>query len=378
MLDITTFLAGPLVARNLADLGADVIKVEPPAGDPTRGLPGSPFSPLWLNVHRGRRSVVLNLKTEAGREVFGALAEHVDVIAENFRPGVADRLGIGPDVLCARNPRLIYASITGFGGAGPLGDQLAIDGAVQAMAGAFELSERNGLGSWPVAIPVADLAGASAATQAVLAALYARQTTGRGCRIDVSLFEALLPWVAINRQASVGPPITQVVVGNDGLRFLVQAPMHFHRRLLQLVREVPGCGDAAADPRIANSDGARAHPAEFTQLLKAAFATASRAEWLRRLNAAAIPAAPVNRVEEALHHPQVEYRGAVADVVNLDGTSERVVLGPYCFDGERLQAGEPPPSLGQHTREVLAAVLGYGDEVADDLAARGAFSDLET
>jgi crotonobetainyl-CoA:carnitine CoA-transferase CaiB-like acyl-CoA transferase len=320
---------------------------------------------------------VLNLKTEAGREVFGSLAERVDVIAENFRDGVTDRLGIVSDVLRARNPRLIYASITGFGGGGPLGDQLAIDGAVQAMAGALELSERNGLGSWPVAIPVADLAGAAAATQAVLAALYARETTGRGCHIDVSLFEALLPWVAINRQASVAPPITQVVVGNDGLRFLVQAPMHFHRRLLQLVREVPGCRDAADDPRMADSDGARAHPAEFTQLVKAAFATASRAVWLERLAAAGIPAAPVLHVAEALNHPQLKYRDAVTEVVNLDGTSERVVLSPYRFDGHRLPEEELPPSLGRDTRQVLATVLGYGDEAVDDLAARGAFSDLE-
>jgi crotonobetainyl-CoA:carnitine CoA-transferase CaiB-like acyl-CoA transferase len=377
VLDVTTFLAGPLLTRNLADLGAEVIKVESPTGDPTRPPPGSNFSPLWLNVHRGRRSVVLDLKTDAGGDVFRALAARADVLAENFRPGVSERLGIGADVLCADNPRLIHASITGFGAGGPLGDQIAIDGAVQAFAGSVELSERNGLDPSPAPIPVADLAGASTATQAVLAALYARQRSGRGCRIDVSLLEAFLPWVVINRQASVAPPITQIVVGSDGGRFLVQAPIHFHHRLMLLMAQVPGCEAALTDTRFADRDGARAHAVEYTQLLRTAFKSATRAEWLQRLAAAGIPAAPVHLVDEALAHPQLEFRGAVAEVVNIDETHERILLSPYRFDGQRRDVVEAPPRLGHDTLDVMANVLGHSDPEIQRLAARGAFGDLE-
>jgi CoA:oxalate CoA-transferase len=375
ILDITTFLAGPLLTRSLADLGADVVKVEPPGGDLTRSRPGTPHSPLWLNVHRGRRSVVLDLKSEAGREVFLALADQADVVAENFRAGVSERLGIGAERLCARNPLLIHASITGFGTGGPLGEQLAIDGAVQAFAGTIELAERNGIDPLPSFIPVADVAGASAATQAVLAALFSRERTGRGCRIDISLLEALLPWVTINRQASVAPPITQVVVGSDGARFLVQAPLHFHRRLLELVATVPGCETLLSDGRFADRDGARAHAAEYTALMRRAFAALPRAEWLHRLAAAGIPAAPANTIDEALAHEQLEHRGAVAEVVNTDGSRERIPLSPYRFDGRRRDVVETPPVLGGDTHEVLTSLLGYDVDRISEFAARGAFGE---
>jgi CoA:oxalate CoA-transferase len=373
VLDITTFLAGPLLTRSLADLGADVVKVEPPGGDLTRSRPGSPHSPLWLNVHRGRRSVVLDLKSVAGRDVFLALADQADVVAENFRAGVSDRLGIGAELLRERNPRLVHASITGFGTGGPLGDQLAIDGAVQALAGTIQLAERNGIDPLPSFIPVADVAGASAATQAVLAALFARERTGRGCTIDISLLEALLPWVVVNRQASVAPPITQVVVGSDGARFLVQAPLHFHRRLLELAASVPGCEALLSDPRFADRDGARAHAPEYTALMRRAFAALPRAEWLQRLAAAGIPAAPANTIDEALGHDQLVHRGAVAEIVNTDGSLERLPLSPYRFDGERREVVEAPPALGADTREVLTSLLGYNADEIDELASRGAF-----
>jgi crotonobetainyl-CoA:carnitine CoA-transferase CaiB-like acyl-CoA transferase len=273
----------------------------------------------------------------------------------------------------AANPREHH----GLRPRGALGDQIAIDGAVQAFAGSIELSERNGLDPVPMPIPVADLAGASTATQAVLAALYARERTGRGGRIDISLLEALLPWVVINRQASVAPPVTQVVVGSDGERFLVQAPMHFHSRLLLLVGDVPGCEAALTDPRFTDRYRARAHAAEYTQLLRTAFASAPRADWLQRLAAAGVPAAPVHGVDEALAHPQLEFRGAVADVVNTDGTTERVTLSPYRFDGRRRDVAEPPPVLGQDTLDVMANVLGYGNIEIQELTARGAFGALE-
>src|SRR4051794_805652 len=137
VLDLTTFLSGPLVTRALADLGAEVIKVEPPGGDLTRGGQDQPTSSLWVNVHRGRKSVVLDLKATAGRGVFLDLVQTTDVLVENYRPGVTERLQIGPEHLRAKNPRLVYCTITGFGPDGPMADQVAIDGPVQAIAGAL-------------------------------------------------------------------------------------------------------------------------------------------------------------------------------------------------------------------------------------------------
>jgi crotonobetainyl-CoA:carnitine CoA-transferase CaiB-like acyl-CoA transferase len=251
VLDLTTFLSGPLLARNLADLGAEVIKIEPPAGDPTRPKNGDPFSPVWLNVHRGRRGMVLDLKSRAGRDVLLDLAEHADVLVENYRPGVTGRLGVDAAPVRARNPRLVYATITGFGPDGPVAEQVSIDGPVQAFAGSIELAELNGVELMPMPITVADIAGASSATQGVLGALLARERTGEGCHIDVSLFEAVLPWINVNRRAALAPPVTLIVEGGDGGRFIVQTPIHFHSRLLQLAGSVPGCEALATEGRFA-------------------------------------------------------------------------------------------------------------------------------
>jgi formyl-CoA transferase len=191
------------------------------------------------------------------------------------------------------------------------------------------------------------------------------------------LLEALLPWVVVNRQASVAPPITQVVTGSDGARFLVQAPMHFHRRLLELVAVVPGCEVALTDPRFEDRNAARANAAAYLELMQRAFASAPRAEWLRQLARAGIPSAPVHSVDEALEHAQLAYRGAIADVVNVDGTTERVPLSPYRFDGQRRDIVEAPPELGRHTHTVLQELLHQTDAEIDELAARGAFGPRE-
>src|SRR3954454_20721619 len=183
VLDLTTFLSGPLVARGVADLGAEVIKVEPPTGDPTRRKPEEPFQSLWLQVHRGRKSIVLDLKEPAGRDVLLELVRHADVLLENYRPGVMERFGLGPDVVRAVNDRLVYATITGFGPDGPVAKQVSIDGPVQAFAGSIELADLNGIERLPMPITVADIAGASAATTAGLGALLGRGRTGKGAAV---------------------------------------------------------------------------------------------------------------------------------------------------------------------------------------------------
>ena len=373
VLDLTTFLSGPLVGRAVADLGAEVIKIEPPTGDPTRPKPGEPWQSLWLQVHRGRKSVVLDLKNPAGRNVLLELVKHADVLLENFRPGVMDRFDLSPDTVRAVNDRLIYVTITGFGPDGPVAQQVSIDGPVQAFSGSIELADLNGVDPLPMPITVADIAGASAATTALLGALLSRERTGKGTHVDVSLFESLLPWVFINRRAALAQPVTQMAEGSDGGRFIVQTPMHFHDRLRELVGTQPGFESFATDPRFANRDAAKEHADDYTATLQKAFASRTRDEWLADLKRVGIPSGPVHGIDEAMAHPQLDHRNATAEVPNRDRTPARFVLSPYRFDGERRTAAEEPPELGAHTTEVLQTVLGYGDREMDDLAAQGAF-----
>ncbi len=378
MLDLSTFLSGPLATRSLADLGAEIIKIEPPTGDPTRAgtamAPGQPPSPFWVALHRDRRSVVLDLKTDAGRGVMLDLLAVADVLLENFRPGVMDRFKLGPDELRAANERLISCSITGFGPDGPVADQVSIDGPVQAFSGLVELAGRLGFPRRPLPMTVADIAGAAAASQSILAALFARERGASGCHIDISLFEALIQWLSVaDRTGSLAPPVTQVLEGSDGLVMLVQTPMHFQTRLQDLIGTVVGFESFGTDARFSTKEGVEQHAEEYTATLRRAVATRPRAEWLDILQAAGIPAAPINSLDDALEHPQLAHRHAVADLDVPNVGVTRVVLSPFRFDGARRSETVLPPTLGQDTALVLEGLLGYGAEHMEALAAAGAF-----
>ena len=302
-----------------------------------------------------------------------ALVAKADVLVENFRPGVTERLGITPDQVRPANPRLVYCTITGFGQDGPLADQAAIDGPVQAIAGMLDLATLNGLPAMPMPITVADIAGASAATQAVLAALLARERTGAGCVVDVSLLEAVLPWALVNRRASLAPPVTLVVEAGDGQPLLVQTPMHFHGRLLTLVARLPGFEGVATDPRFASGRDAAEHVEEYHAVMRDAFACRPRHDWLAALQAEGIPAAPVLSIDEALAHPQLTHRQAISTPAPDAAGNDAIMLSPFRFDGERRTVVERPPRLGEHTIEVLTELLGYDDAALGALTERGAF-----
>jgi CoA:oxalate CoA-transferase len=370
ILDLTTFLSGPLATRSLAALGAEVVKIESPGGDPTRagtGLrPGDPPSPYWLALHRDRRSVVLDLKSGAGRDVLLDLVAQADALVENFRPGVMARLGLTPDVLRARNPRIVSCAISGFGGDGPFSQLAAIDGPVQAFTGVLELTGRDGEFGMPVPMQVADIAGASYGAQAVLAALLARERSGVGTHIELSLAECVLQWLGVvDRSGSLAPPATLVLETADGGRVLVQAIMHFHPRFAALVAAVAGCEGFADDERFADRDGRSRNRGAYEAVVRRAFLARSQADWLADLHAAGVPAAPVHRAEEVLTHPQLVHRQAttVTDIPGLGPTT--VLAPPFVFDGERLAVTTPPPALGEHTHAVLRDWLGYTDAQLD-------------
>jgi crotonobetainyl-CoA:carnitine CoA-transferase CaiB-like acyl-CoA transferase len=378
VLDLSTFLSGPSATRALADLGAEIVKVEPPTGDRTRagtGLrPGDPPSEFWLALHRDRRSVVLDLKNEEGRAVLLALVEHADVLLENFRPGVTAQLRIAYEDLSPLNPRLIYCTITGFGPDGPFADRTATDGPVQAFTGALEMTGAPGEFGLPIPVQIADLVGGTYAAQAVLAALYAREHTGRGTHADVSMAECLLGWLEItDRQRTLAPPTTLVLETSDGESLLVQTTMHFAERFVELLAAVPGCELLATDARFATREDRRDHLDEYVDVVERGFRTRTAEEWLTALSAVGIPAARIQTSAAALAHPQLAHRGATVETEVAGLGTRRLLAGPFRFDGARRRDLVPPPTLGQHTAEVLTELLGYDDARIAALTEAGAF-----
>ncbi len=373
VLDLTTFLSGPIATRSLVQLGAEVVKVEPPSGDPTRAghgtRPGQPHLEFWWQLHRGRRSVVLDLKEPAGREALLALAGRADVLVENFRPGVMQRLGLAPERLRRENPRLVTCSITGFGPDGPAADAPALDAAVQAFAGAFEYPAVFGMEEGPIPLTVADISGGAAAAQAIVAALFARERSGEGCRLSLSLTETLLQWLLVSdRMGFLRSPATLLAEGSDGGRFVVQTTLHFRDRLLELLDAEPATAGLARDPRFATWEARVANADAFVAAARRAFAARPRAEWLARLAAAGLPAGPVQKIDEALVHPQLQHTGAAATA-----GGHRVVRSPFVVDGDRDDDTNAPPTLGEHTAVVLSEWLGWDDAHIAGLAGAGAF-----
>jgi CoA:oxalate CoA-transferase len=355
VLDLTTFLSGPMATHTLGELGADVIKIEPPDGDPTRvGLL------YWAALHRDRRSVVLDLKRPSGVAVLRELVGRADVLIENYRPGVTSRLGITDADLRPLNPRLVTCSITGYGPDGAAADRPATDGPIQAFSGALELN-----GS-PVPLTVGDLSGAAHAATAIVAALFARERTGRGSHVELSLAECLLQWLTVgDRGGTLSPPTTLVVTAGDGRRLLIQTPMHMRARFVELV--------GLQDPRWATVEGQKEALGEYVAQVAAAIGAKPSGEWLTALAGAGIPAAAVRTIEEAMADPHLVERGATV-VLDVPGAGPtRVALSPFVVDGARRRATTLPPVLGADTESVLRDILGYDDARLAEARADGAF-----
>jgi len=319
VIDLGMLLPGPVCALHLAWLGADVIKVEPPRGDPGRTLYDGAFFDTY---NRGKRSAALDLKSPSGREALLALSEDADIVIENFRPGVADRLGIGPDALQARNPRLIHCAITGFG-PGSRATAPAHDLNFLARSGALGLPTTwsgQGRPSTRPAVPVADFGGAAMAVQAILAALFQRTRTGTGARIEIAMQEVMLHWLAWRVSASERgdeaawtshlEPANDLYVTADGRALAIGA---IENHLWQaLVTALAGAGcPLTAGAGEWDWHARRANAPELAAALSAAFATRTLAEWIPLLEAAGVPADPVNTPPEAFADPWLAERNLV-------------------------------------------------------------------
>ncbi|MCM2310643.1 MAG: CoA transferase [Steroidobacteraceae bacterium] len=379
VLDLALFLPGPYLSQLMADHGAEVIKLEPPGeGDPGRhiGLGEHGHSVFFRNLNRGKKSVSLNLKTAAGREALLRIAATVDVFIEAFRPGVAARLGFDYEAVRQRNPRVIYVSLTAFGQTGPYRDVPAHNLACEALAGTVSVNlGQDGLPAMPH-VPVSDFAAASMGLAGVLMALYRREKTGTGDRIDISMHDAALAWlpnvlgpVFVQKRA----PVPQhertwgggafyriyrtrddrhVVLGGQELKFARNLLGEWGRPdLIELCERGPG-----------------PHQQPVVEFLQGVFATRTQAEWVEWFRGRDICFAPVKNLREAFDDPQVRSR----EMRLVDELGQEHIGLPIKYSAEPGRADFRLPQLGEHTEEVLRAA-GYSDAEMAALREDGAF-----
>ena len=374
VLDLSRMLAGPYGSMLLADMGAEVIKVEDlDGGDPMRAM-GPPFLPdgesaYFLAVNRNKKSVAIDLATPAGRDVFRALAGAADVVWENFRPGVMQRLGLDYATLAAMNPRLIMCSISAYGQDGPYRDYPAFDLALQAMGGGMSVTGEDGGPPVRMGLPMGDLSGGMVGAFAVAGALFRRERTGQGAHVDLSLLDcqvSLLTYMAQyfwtdgrvprpmgSAHASVVP--YGALATRDG--HLIVAV--FAEKFWAGFCEAAGHPEWARDPRFAGNRDRVANRAALMALIEAAFRERPTEEWLARLHAAGVPAAPILAVDRVLTDPQVRHRRMVVELEHPRHGTLPTLGTPVKIDGAMETPLAPPARLGEHTDAVLGELLKY-------------------
>jgi formyl-CoA transferase len=387
VLDLTNVLAGPFATLHLALLGAEVIKIENPAeGDLARKLGIAPelnrrlMGTSFLAQNANKKSVTLNTKAAEGRDVFLRLVDTADVVVENFRPGVMDRLGIGYRVLAERNPRLVYCAISGFGQTGPDALKPAYDQIIQGLSGVMAINGDERLNPLRCGFPICDTVGGLNAAFAIMAALYHRERTGEGQLVDIAMLDSIMPlagWVAANLLIGGQQPVP---MGNDNF---TAAPSGTFRTLdghvniaankqeqWESLCDVMGLPELLTDPRFQRRDVRKANRKALTPLLEAKLAERPTAEWVDRLNARDIPSGAILGLEAALTQPQVAHRQSLRDVA-IEG------LGTYPLFGLTARFARtpgaitaPPPRLGADTDAVLEE-LGVSAEERATLKAKG-------
>jgi formyl-CoA transferase len=370
VLDLSRVLAGPYCTMVLGDLGADVIKVEPPEGDETRAW-GPPFaageSAYYLCVNRNKRGMVVNLKTDEGRALLRDLAMKSDVLVENFRPGTLARYGLDYASLRLDHPQLVYCSISGFGQTGPLRDRPGYDFMIQAMGGLMSITGDPEGEPMKVGVAAADLFAGQNAVIAILAALGARERTGEGQYIDIALFDSQLSWlanVASNYLISGNPPKRygnahpnivpyQVFEATDGWLVLAVGNDKQFVRLCELIGQ-PEWGN---DERFATNAARVIHREELVTLLKPIFKARQVDEWLSALEQAEIPCGRINTLDKVFAEPQVAAREMLVTMEHPTIGVLPLVGSPLKFSQTPVEYRLPPPRLGEHTDEILREVL---------------------
>ena len=381
VLDLTRVLAGPYCTMFLGDLGAEVVKVEQPGvGDDTRGW-GPPFaggeSAYFLCVNRNKKSITVDLKSEEGIALARRLAESADVLVENFRPGTMERLGLGEKELRASNPRLIFASLSGFGADGPMSDWPGYDLIVQAWGGLMSITGMPDGEPTKVGVAIIDLVAGLMLGKAIVAALFAREKLGSGQKIDTSLLEAevaclinvgsnyLLEGKIPQRWGNSHPSIVpyQTFKSADGYLVVGVASEAIWRRFCRAL----GQSELTEDPRFAKNSNRVENRAELIRVLADIFLTRPADAWLKLLTEADVPAAAVQTIDQVFSAPQVLQRNMLAEVEHPRAGTVRMAGIPVKFSATPAAIRLPPPTLGQNSREVLETWLGMKPEEIDEL-----------
>jgi crotonobetainyl-CoA:carnitine CoA-transferase CaiB-like acyl-CoA transferase len=392
VLDLSRVLAGPWCTQTLADLGADVIKIERPgSGDDTRTW-GPPFlqdaqgrdtaeAAYYLGTNRNKRSVTCDIAQPAGQELVRKLAAHCDVFVENFKVGDMARYGLDYDAIRAVNPKIVYCSITGFGQTGPYRERAGYDYAVQGMGGLMSITgERDDLGGGPqkVGVAVADLFTGMYSAVAILAALRHAERSGEGQRIDMALLDtqvAMLanlganylvngkvPGRAGNAHQNIVPyQVFEVAPAEDGTKDHLILAVGNDGQFAKFC-EVAGQPELACDARFTRNQDRVRNRAVLVPLLEALMKTRHKAEWLRALEAAKVPCGAINNLAEVFADPQVQQRGMVNEWAHPLQPGLRLVASPMKLGATPVRTELPPPLLGQHTRDVLHELLGCSEE----------------
>lgn len=369
VVDLTQVMGGPFCTMQLGDLGADVIKVEPPAGDLSRSMggaeltmPGDDNAPFFA-LNRNKRSIVLNLTQERDRGIFMALARTADVLVESFRPGVTKRLGVDYPTLAALNPRLVYASISGFGQTGPYADRPVFDLIAQGMSGIMSVTGDPDGTPVKCGVPIADLSVGLIATNGILAALIARGKTGRGQHIDTSLFESALAmcvWETTEYWASGEVPRAmgsahrlsapyQAFRTSDGYITLAALTSQQWQQLCATLER----GALASDARFENNAARMANRAELTREIEGALAPRTTAHWVERMLAAGVPAGPIHDIAQVFADPHTHARHMIEDVEHPVAGRVHTLGFPLKLSDTPLRVRRAPPLLGEHSAEIL-------------------------
>jgi crotonobetainyl-CoA:carnitine CoA-transferase CaiB-like acyl-CoA transferase len=384
VLELAQIMAGPTCGVMLADLGADVIKVEKvQGGDDSRGYREprvNGISAPFMMMNRGKRGIALDLKRPEGRAILLRMVRTADVLVENFRRDTMDKLGLSYDVLAAENPALVYCAVTGFGRDGPEADKGGFDLVAQGFAGLMAITGEPDRPPVKNGNPVSDINAGILAALGVVAAYAHRLKSGRGQIVDTSLFEAALQqtyWHAASFFATGQSPVPL------GSAHILTAPYQaFHasdgyvnigganQANWERIADALGHPEWREDPRFATNTARMAHRDALTTEMNAVLGNATRAEWIARLDAAGVPAGPVHSLGEALTHPQTLARGMVVDLVHPEAGPTKAIGCPIHFSRTPAAVTRPAPRLGEHTREVLREA-GYTDAEIDEFLAAG-------
>jgi crotonobetainyl-CoA:carnitine CoA-transferase CaiB-like acyl-CoA transferase len=385
VLDLTGVVSGPFATMFLADQGADVIKIEPISGDITRRSrapidKGGEFSALFISSNRGKRSLSIDVKSGAGREVMAKLVSQTDVLVQNFRPGTMERLGLGPEELRRRHPRLIYVSISGVGETGPYVKKRVYDPIIQGLSGFADIQSQP-VTNRPHMIRtiVCDKTTAVMTAQAVAAALYAREKTGKGDHIRVAMLdvmisylwpEGMMQYTVVGSEATASDPNDRpdlVFKTSDG--YITAGTISDSE--WQGFCRATGDPELAKDPRFATPAGRSVNATVRINKMQEYIARHTTAEWLERLDAADVPCAPILRRGEIIHNEQVVARGIIAEIDQPTVGKVRQPKPAARFEVNEAVIGGPAPRIGEHSREVLVA-LGYDDRAIDKMVSEKA------